>query len=58
LPSGEHPITIAALLGEALALGGAFDPLAVLTPQIVGALVGLAALSLAAIPLKARFARN
>jgi len=45
-------------LGEVLALGGAFDPLAVLTPQIVGALVGLAALSLAAIPLKARFARN
>lgn len=45
-------------LGEVLALGGAFDPLAVLTPQIVGALVGLAALSLVAIPLKARFARN
>jgi len=45
-------------LGEVLALGGAFDPLAVLTQQILGALVGLAVLSLAAIPLKARFARN
>jgi uncharacterized membrane protein YdjX (TVP38/TMEM64 family) len=45
-------------LGDVLAMGGAFDPRAVLTPQILGALVGLAALSLAAIPLKARFARN
>jgi uncharacterized membrane protein YdjX (TVP38/TMEM64 family) len=45
-------------LGEVLAMGGAFDPRAVLTPQILGALLGLAALSLAAIPLKARFARN
>ena len=44
-------------LGEVLAMGGAFDPRAVLTPQILGALVGLAALSLAAIPLKARFAK-
>jgi uncharacterized membrane protein YdjX (TVP38/TMEM64 family) len=42
-------------LGEVLAMGGAFDPRAVLTPQILGALLGLAALSLAAIPLKARF---
>jgi uncharacterized membrane protein YdjX (TVP38/TMEM64 family) len=45
-------------LGDVLAMGGAFDPRAVLTPQILGALVGLATLSLAAIPLKARFARN
>jgi uncharacterized membrane protein YdjX (TVP38/TMEM64 family) len=44
-------------LGEVLAMGGAFDPRAVLTPQILGALIGLAALSLAAIPLKARFAK-
>jgi hypothetical protein len=38
-------------------MGGAFDPRAVLTPQILGALLGLAALSLAAIPLKSRFAK-
>jgi uncharacterized membrane protein YdjX (TVP38/TMEM64 family) len=44
-------------LGEVLAMGGAFDPRAVLTPQILGALLGLAALSLAAIPLKSRFAK-
>jgi len=45
-------------LGDVLAMGGAFDPRAVLTPQILAALVGLAALSLAAIPLKARFTRK
>ena len=45
-------------LGDVLAMGGDFDPRAVLTPQILGALLGLAALSLAAIPIKARFARN
>ena len=45
-------------LGDVLAMGGAFDVRAVLTPQILGALLGLAALSLAAIPLKARFARG
>jgi uncharacterized membrane protein YdjX (TVP38/TMEM64 family) len=44
-------------LGEVLAMGGAFDPRAVLTPQILGALLGLAALSLAAIPLKSRFVK-
>ena len=44
-------------LGEVLAMGGAFDPRAVLTPEILGALLGLAALSLAAIPLKSRFAK-
>jgi uncharacterized membrane protein YdjX (TVP38/TMEM64 family) len=44
-------------LGEVLAMGGAFDPRAVLTPRILGALLGLAALSLAAIPLKSRFAK-
>lgn len=45
-------------LGDVLAMGGAFDVRAVLTPQILGALIGLAVLSLAAIPLKARFARG
>ncbi len=45
-------------LGEVLAMGGAFDVRGVLTPEIIGALVGLALLSLAAIPLKARFARG
>jgi len=45
-------------LGDVLAMGGSFDVRAVLTPQILGALLGLAALSLAAIPLKARFARG
>jgi uncharacterized membrane protein YdjX (TVP38/TMEM64 family) len=45
-------------LGDVLALGGEFDVGSVLTPQVVGALVGLALLSLAAIPLKARFARG
>ncbi|MBU8537254.1 TVP38/TMEM64 family protein [Falsiroseomonas tokyonensis] len=42
-------------LGEVLEAGGRFDVRSVLTPQILGALLGLAALSLAAIPLKARF---
>lgn len=45
-------------LGEVLAIGGAFEVRSVLTPGILGALTGLAALSLAAIPLKARFARG
>ncbi len=45
-------------LGEVLAAGGAFDPRSVLTPQVLGALLGLAALSLAAIPLRRRFARD
>lgn len=45
-------------LGDVLAMGGEFDVRAVLTPQVLGALLGLAALSLAAIPLKARFARQ
>jgi uncharacterized membrane protein YdjX (TVP38/TMEM64 family) len=45
-------------LGDVLAMGGAFDMRAVLTPEILGALFGLAALSLAAIPLKARFGRR
>jgi uncharacterized membrane protein YdjX (TVP38/TMEM64 family) len=44
-------------LGDVLAVGGAFEVRSVLTPQILGALLGLAALSLSAIPLKARFAR-
>lgn len=45
-------------LGDVLALGGEFDVGSVLTPQVLGALIGLALLSLAAIPLKARFARG
>jgi uncharacterized membrane protein YdjX (TVP38/TMEM64 family) len=45
-------------LGDVLAMGGAFDLRGVLTPEIIAALVGLALLSLAAIPLKARFARG
>jgi uncharacterized membrane protein YdjX (TVP38/TMEM64 family) len=44
-------------LGGVLEAGGDFDISSVLTPQILGALLGLAALALAAIPLKARFAR-
>jgi uncharacterized membrane protein YdjX (TVP38/TMEM64 family) len=45
-------------LGEVLAAGGSFEIGSVLTPQILGALLGLAALSLAAIPIKARLARG
>lgn len=45
-------------LGDVLAMGGEFDLRGVLTPEIIAALVGLALLSLAAIPLKARFARG
>jgi uncharacterized membrane protein YdjX (TVP38/TMEM64 family) len=45
-------------LGDVLAAGGDFDIGSVLTPQIIGALLGLAALSLAAIPIKARLARR
>lgn len=45
-------------LGEVLAAGGAFEIGRVLTPTILGALLGLAALSLAAIPLRRRFARD
>ncbi len=45
-------------LGDVLAQGTAFDVRSVLTPEIIGALVGLALLALAAIPLRARFARD
>lgn len=45
-------------LGDVLALGGDFDVRGVLTPGILASLVGLALLSIAAIPLKARFARG
>ena len=44
-------------LGAVLDAGGELDIRSILTPQIIGALVGLAALSLAAIPLKNRFGR-
>ena len=43
-------------LGSILDAGGTLDLGSVLTPQILGALLGLAALSLAAIPLRNRFA--
>lgn len=42
-------------LGSVLDQGGAITPGSILTPQIIGGLLGLAALSLAAIPLKKRF---
>ncbi len=42
-------------LGSVLDQGGAITPGSILTPQIIGGLVGLAALSLATIPLKKRF---
>jgi len=45
-------------LGSILDAGGRLELHAVLTPQILGALFGLAALSLAAIPLKARLTRD
>jgi uncharacterized membrane protein YdjX (TVP38/TMEM64 family) len=45
-------------LGDVLAAGGGFEIGRVLTPPILGALLGLAALSLAAIPLRRRFARE
>lgn len=45
-------------LSQALAAGDGFDLSQVLTPQILGALAGLAALSLAAIPLRRRFGRD
>jgi uncharacterized membrane protein YdjX (TVP38/TMEM64 family) len=41
-------------LGSVLDQGGAVTPGSILTPQIIGGLVGLAALSLAAIPIKKR----
>jgi uncharacterized membrane protein YdjX (TVP38/TMEM64 family) len=45
-------------LGEVLAQGNEFDVRSVLTPKTMAALIGLALLSLAAIPLKARFGRD
>lgn len=44
-------------LGSVLDSGGPFELRSILTPQVLGALCGLAALSLAAIPLKNRFQR-
>jgi uncharacterized membrane protein YdjX (TVP38/TMEM64 family) len=41
-------------LGSVLDQGGAITPGSILTPQIIGGLMGLAALSLAAIPIKKR----
>ena len=43
-------------LGSVLDQGGAITPGSILTPQIIGGLIGLAALSLAAIPIKKRLA--
>jgi len=45
-------------LGDVLAAGGRFEVGQVLTPSVLGALIGLAALSLLAIPLRRRFARG
>ncbi len=45
-------------LGSILDAGGTLDLGSILTPQMIGALLGLAALSLAAIPLKNRFAQR
>ena len=45
-------------LGGVLDAGGTLEVRSILTPQILGALLGLAALSLAAIPLKRRFSRD
>ncbi len=45
-------------LGSVLDAGGTLDLRTVLTPEIIAALLGLAALSLAAIPLKARLGRT
>lgn len=42
-------------LGSVLDQGGAITPASILTPQIIAGLVGLAALSLAAIPIRRRF---
>lgn len=42
-------------LGSVLDQGGAITPGSILTPEIIAGLVGLAALSLAAIPLRKRF---
>jgi uncharacterized membrane protein YdjX (TVP38/TMEM64 family) len=42
-------------LGTVLDQGGALTPGAILTPEILAGLLGLAALSLAAIPLRKRF---
>lgn len=42
-------------LGTVLDQGGAITPASILTREIVGGLIGLAALSLAAIPIKKRF---
>jgi uncharacterized membrane protein YdjX (TVP38/TMEM64 family) len=42
-------------LGSVLDQGGAVTPASILTPQIIAGLVGLAALSLAAIPIRKRF---
>ena len=44
-------------LGSVLDAGGPIDVAAILTPQLLAALLGLAALALAAIPLRRRFAR-
>lgn len=43
-------------LGSVLDQGGAVSPGSILTPQIIGGLVGLAALSLVAIPIRKRLA--
>jgi uncharacterized membrane protein YdjX (TVP38/TMEM64 family) len=58
LPATAVYATAGAGLGSVLDAGGGFDFASVLTPQVIAALFGLAALSLAAIPLRRRFARR
>jgi uncharacterized membrane protein YdjX (TVP38/TMEM64 family) len=57
LPGSTVYTLAGAGLGGAVA-GGSFELGRVLTPEILAALLGLAALSLAAIPLRRRFARD
>lgn len=45
-------------LGDVLAAGGSFEIGSVLTPPVLGALAGMAALALATIPLRRRLARD
>jgi uncharacterized membrane protein YdjX (TVP38/TMEM64 family) len=56
LPSTAVFSLAGAGLGTVLDSGGELDSRSILTPEIIAALLGLAALSLAAIPLKNRFA--
>jgi uncharacterized membrane protein YdjX (TVP38/TMEM64 family) len=58
IPGTAVYTTAGAGLGAILDRGGELDARAILTPEIIAGLVGLALLSLAAIPLKKRFAKG